>query len=295
MQAQVGTYLANGFVDFVSTQTAIGGEKGFTTALHYGAASLPTGSAFGASVGTVFALKGSVGDITEANFQSFGGLVVKTVYNAGNGNNITKLVATGSDTGTVDSGGFEFYGRDDQSGTNWVLLFKADVTAGEGKLNIGNAANVVGATLNNEVYGFPGQQNSYTMYSQNNASQTLVLAEDGSPTAFIQSGAPGWQTPSDVRLKKNVKELTVLDKLRSLRGVSYDMKSSGVGRIGVIAQEVEKVFPYAVSSTDKLKGVSYDAIAAIALQATKELKVENDKLKQRLAKLEAGIRPINPK
>jgi len=123
-------------------------------------------------------------------------------------------------------------------------------------------------------------------------------------------GANGWQTPSDERLKDDIETLSVLDKLDAVRGTSYNIKDSGVAQIWVIAQEVQSVFPDAVLGDEDtgMLWVSYDAIAAIALQAVKELKdlvislfdgldsrvaeleAENAELKERLEAIEAKLK-----
>lgn len=82
---------------------------------------------------------------------------------------------------------------------------------------------------------------------------------------------------SDKRLKKNIKPIQdALTKIDSLRGVQYfwidpDKHEAGE-QIGFIAQEVEKVFPQAVrTSNEGTKSVSYMALVAPVVNALKEL------------------------
>lgn len=91
-------------------------------------------------------------------------------------------------------------------------------------------------------------------------------------------------TPSDRNLKKNIETLTGgLDKILSVRGVTYnwkDITKETGSQVGVIAQEVEEVFPELVN-TDKqgMKAVNYAGLVAPLIEAVKELKKENDSLK----------------
>jgi len=111
-----------------------------------------------------------------------------------------------------------------------------------------------------------------------------------SPTGVLSS------CTSDRRLKMNIRPLAnVLEKVAEIRGVSFnwiefskDLVASTAQRsIGVIAQEVEAVFPEAVTSSDNgYKAVDYNALTAVLLQAVKELKMENGSLKQRIEALE---------
>lgn len=112
-----------------------------------------------------------------------------------------------------------------------------------------------------------------------------------------QAHASSFPVSSDVRFKKNVKQLNnVLDKLKQIRGVSFDWnelyeslgRSTGHREIGVIAQEVEAVFPELVTtwSDEEYRAVDYSRLTAVLVEAVKELKAENEALKQRIDVLE---------
>ena len=101
------------------------------------------------------------------------------------------------------------------------------------------------------------------------------------------AGKPGggsWSNASDRRLKKNVQDLTgSLDKLLSLRGVSYEYKDPEAIRelpgvhTGVIAQEAEEVFPEWVDeSPDGFKRVTFRGFEALTVEALRELREERD-------------------
>jgi hypothetical protein len=104
---------------------------------------------------------------------------------------------------------------------------------------------------------------------------------------------------SDIRLKENIENLrNSLDKVMQLQGVSFTWKSNPEygTRIGFIAQEMEKVIPELVftNDVDGYKGINYAEVTAVLVEAIKELKTENDRLKaeneeinSRLEKIEA--------
>ena len=89
--------------------------------------------------------------------------------------------------------------------------------------------------------------------------------------------ASGSITPSDKRLKKNFVEIEdPLQKVTSLSAVTYewrDAEKHGSGRhMGVIAQEVQKAFPEAVTKTnDGFLAVSYQVLVSPLIGAVKEL------------------------
>lgn len=91
-------------------------------------------------------------------------------------------------------------------------------------------------------------------------------------------------SPSDLRWKEAIAPVDdALDRVMQLRGVTFRWTdpSRGTGpQIGVIAQEVEQVFPELVSADSAgYKSVAYDRLAAPLIEAVKALKAENDALK----------------
>lgn len=90
---------------------------------------------------------------------------------------------------------------------------------------------------------------------------------------------------SDLTLKKNLKIIdNPIDKLMALNGYAYQWKSDNSNQYGVIAQEVEKILPYAVSTGyDGIKGVSYNQIIPVLIEAIKTQQAEINTLKSKLA------------
>lgn len=102
---------------------------------------------------------------------------------------------------------------------------------------------------------------------------------------FYVSGTAGgtsvWTAASDRRYKDNITELPdALGKLLKLRGVSFSWKTDEFPEkkfisgpdIGVIAQEVEEVYPEAVTTgIDGYKAVAYSKLVAPLIESTKEL------------------------
>lgn len=115
--------------------------------------------------------------------------------------------------------------------------------------------------------------------------RNMVLYDNGS--AVWNSGT----YTSDIRLKKNVKTLDeVLDKLKGIRGVRFNWKDKDAGEsreIGVIAQEVEKVFPELVWTDPKsgYKLVKYDKLAPVLIEAIKEQQKEIEELRKMMSVL----------
>ena len=100
--------------------------------------------------------------------------------------------------------------------------------------------------------------------------------------------AVGALSGSDERLKQGIKTLdNALKKVISLRGVSFKWKNaqtSPSSQIGLIAQEVETLFPELVENgPDGMKGVNYSGFVAVLIEALKEQQVQIDKLSAAVA------------
>ena len=98
-------------------------------------------------------------------------------------------------------------------------------------------------------------------------------------------------TISDAALKYDINPVEfALDKINQLKGVSYKYKHNDRESAGLLAQDVEKVMPSAVSTktlplatgTDKeYKTLHYDSMTAILVEAIKELTAKVKKLENK--------------
>jgi hypothetical protein len=100
---------------------------------------------------------------------------------------------------------------------------------------------------------------------------------------------------SDERLKKDVTVIDhALDKIATLRGVTFNWKDKTQDpreQMGVIAQDVEKVFPDAVTDTDKgFKTVNYSSLIGPLIESVKELKADNADLRAEVEALKQQVK-----
>ena len=101
---------------------------------------------------------------------------------------------------------------------------------------------------------------------------------------------------SDARLKSNIVSLgSTLPKLLLIDGKSYEMK--GKQKIGVLAQEIQEVFPELVSEDDnEMLAVNYQGLVPVLINALKEQQSEIDRLKKqekRIERLEKLVAQLN--
>jgi hypothetical protein len=102
----------------------------------------------------------------------------------------------------------------------------------------------------------------------NNRSNAFKVLFDGTTTI-----AGELNINSDMRLKANIISLgSTLSKLLQIDGKTYTMKkdTNHKKKIGLLAQDIEKVFPELVSETNDIKSVNYQGLVPVLINAMKE-------------------------
>lgn len=152
------------------------------------------------------------------------------------------------------------------------------------------------------------QTGGFTFYTANGGSATpaarLTITKAGnvgigtsSPSVALgvtgeiiaSDNITAYGTPSDIRLKENIEVIdNALDKVKKLKGITYDLKSDGNRLTGLIAQDLQKVLPEAVYETsavddadDKHLAIRYGNTVGLLVEAIKEQQqiIEDLKLK----------------
>jgi len=73
--------------------------------------------------------------------------------------------------------------------------------------------------------------------------------------------------------------------ISNLNGYTFNWKESGKASAGIIAQEVEKVLPSAVSENEGgSKSVNYNELIGVLVEAVKEQQIQIDSLKSMIGK-----------
>ena len=140
-------------------------------------------------------------------------------------------------------------------------------------------------------YNFVG--NKLKIGGNGSVAPAYTLYVDG--TAAKSSAGTAWTVSSDSRLKnifgnyeKGLKEISLLQPVEfSYRENNARQLPSGSREVGFVAQDVQKIFPEAISEAqDGYLDFNIHSINVALVNAVKELKAENDALKARLEKLE---------
>jgi hypothetical protein len=255
---------------------------------------------------------------TEGTHNTFLGLSAGILNTTGNGN-----VFLGSKTGYGNKEGENNVyigvqaGAYFSSGNNNIVIGN---DAGAGTVYGGNGVGSNNVILGSEAgkYAHNGSSNVFignqAGYNEN-GSDLLIIENSSSSTPLVYGNfvsnlfringdieALTVNTPSDIALKKNIVQLAdVTEKLNLIRGVYFDWDLSGnIGlslkegrQIGIIAQEVEKVYPELVMINDKgFKMVDYSKLTPVLLEAIKEQQQQIDSYKSQLQSLQEKVEKI---
>lgn len=107
----------------------------------------------------------------------------------------------------------------------------------------------------------------------------------------VQNANNSYGALSDESLKENINDATPkLDDLLKVQVRNYNLKNDPdkTKQIGVVAQELELIFPAMVEAdSGGIKGVKYSVFVPMLIKCIQELSAKNDALEARLAAVEA--------
>jgi len=164
--------------------------------------------------------------------------------------------------------------------TSTLLNLVVNNTASLNTLNVNSTANVQGAftTASTTRLGPTGQNNPVTI----NGNTTINGSLQTNGVISASQDVIAYST-SDVKLKKNIVRIdNALDKVKKLRGIKFEwdenFKTFKGNDIGLVAQEVESIFPEIVATRDNgFKAVRYEKVIPLLVEAIKEL---SEKIKE---------------
>ncbi|MEI6528773.1 MAG: tail fiber domain-containing protein, partial [Candidatus Falkowbacteria bacterium] len=165
------------------------------------------------------------------------------------------------------------------------IVFRATGATTAGNLIItnqnatGDIKFATGSTTGNDTLKMVINNTGNVGIGSSTPAQKLVVNGNVAAVSYIYT--------SDRSLKKNIKTLeNPLEKIMKLRGVSFNWKDNDVASIGLIAQEVEKVYPELVTGSAGGMGVQYGNLVGPLVEAVKAQQKEIDTLEARIKVLE---------
>jgi len=173
----------------------------------------------------------------------------------------------------------------------------ASSIGGKGIYSIGATEGVYGQAANNTatgVYGFaPSAGTGSAIFGDAGGS---ITAWAGNYNGDVQ--ARGFYNSSDARLKKDIKDASYgVGELMKLRPVSYKWKAGHdtANHNGLLAQEVQKVFPDAVrvNGATGMLAVDYTALIPVAIRAIQQQEARIKELESSQTPLASSALPLS--
>lgn len=276
-----------------------------------------TGQTRGDNVGT------NIGCSFEANGDNNGEVIGSTNIAAGDGNEQNIGMRGIADGDGLDVGNFGVIGQCNSANSNSVNV------GVKGRGVLGDDHSLVNIGVHGEAVCSPnfGGQFNCGVYGQNSGCNSATVSTNPNYPAGNWAGyfngdvaitGTLWNPPSDASLKENIELYgNALEKLSKLDVYTYNYRtdkglSLPAGKeYGVMAQEVEKVFPelvkpisvitneepFSYRNIETYKGIKYMSFIPLLIQGQKEL---NDKLQMidpenalgQLTQLEAKIEAL---
>ena len=115
-------------------------------------------------------------------------------------------------------------------------------------------------------------------HSFRNASNVTRFSVDATGNGIFEGNVTAYGSASDIKLKENVEVIpNALEKVKELKGVNFNYKKDGKRSTGLIAQDLQKVLPEAVYTTNDIEtkeeqlAINYGLVIGLLVEAIKEL------------------------
>ena len=198
------------------------------------------------------------------------------------GRNITFNTNANTEAMRIDSGNALHIGTTAQPGGGWdahlnvahdtnAAYFRS--TGSGGSAGVGIQVGTYTATTYALVF-YNGQQGAAGGVSLANANTSTSVA---------------YNTSSDYRMKENIRPIeNGLDRLKQLKPVKFDWKTSDETSEGFIAHEVQEIFPDAIAGEkdgEEMQGMDYGRITPLLVKAIQEQQAQIETLKQEIREI----------
>ena len=209
--------------------------------------------------------------------------------NSANNNSAgTNSVAMGNNT-TASGNNSTAMGYFTTASGNKTTAMGANTTASDYASLVIGQFNSSGSSVTNNATSYNTANTAFVIGNgtdSSNKSDAFKVMFNGDATVSNDLTVSGDVViSSDARLKSNIVSLgSTLPKLLQIDGKSYEMK--GKQKIGVLAQEIQEVFPELVSEDDnEMLAVNYQGLVPVLINALKEQQSEIDRLKEQEIKI----------
>ena len=212
-------------------------------------------------------------------------------FSAGQGTTASGTASTALGYSTTASGGYSTAMGEGStaSGSRSTAMGKSTTASDFASVVIGQY-NSSGSSVTNNANVFNTSNTAFVIGNgtSGSLSDAFKVMFNGDATVSNDLTVSGdVNVSSDARLKANIASLgSTIAKLLLIDGKSYTMKKDGKQKIGVLAQDVQKVFPELVSKDDnEMLAVNYQGLVPVLINALKEQDEKISRLENLVEKL----------
>ena len=183
------------------------------------------------------------------------------------------------------------------SGHTSIAMGRSTTASDYASLVIGQY-NSSGSSVTNNATSFSTSNTAFVIGNgadSDNKSDAFKVMFNGDTTVSNDLTVSGDVViSSDARLKSNIVSLgSTLAKLLQIDGKSYTMKKDGKQKIGVLAQEIQEVFPELVTEDDnEMLAVNYQGLVPVLINALKEQESKFEKQQSEINELKEMLNQL---
>jgi len=186
----------------------------------------------------------------------------------------------------IDSSGNLLVGQTSQTASEKFGVTQSSATASTARFYASNTSytnDIVQISCARS--GATTEYNALTVFD-NNATLKMLIRANGN----LLNSNNSYGSLSDQRLKENIVDATPkLEKMNQVRIVNFNMIGDSQKQIGVVAQELEQIFPGIVEEDrDGMKGVKYSVFVPMLIKAMQEQQAMIEELKADIAALKGA-------
>ena len=215
----------------------------------------------------------------------------------GNGTTASGGRSTAMGSGTIASGNNSTaMGYFTTASGNKTTAMGANTTASDYASLVIGQFNSSGSSVTNNATSYNTANTAFVIGNgtdSSNKSDAFKVMFNGDATVSNDLTVSGDVViSSDARLKSNIVSLgSTLPKLLQIDGKSYEMK--GKQKIGVLAQEIQEVFPELVTQDDnEMLAVNYQGLVPVLINALKEQQSEIETYRDEVSELREMVQAL---
>jgi hypothetical protein len=208
-----------------------------------------------------------------------------TVGFASNSTERMRITSTGNvgigTTSTLATTQLAVFGGNVQIGTASRGIVFPDGTFMNTAAAGGGGATITNNTSTNSNNYFPAMTNNQTSGTWTDAVTSSTKFYFNPSTGTLN--ATVFNSLSDAAAKTNIAPiLGASNMIDALRGVRFGWRDNSGRSAGLLAQDVEKIMPELVNTSDQGKSLNYNGVIGILVEAIKDLKAELAELKRKI-------------